>query len=351
MNDSAHTVPDRPRRGRGHLPLLWLAAAMAVLVIVSLIGTVTDHRTLTGLPIWDKSVKFALSVAIYAVTWSWLLSGARRWARPAWWAATVSAAALALELVVIVTQIVRGTTSHFNFTTPVDRIMFEAMGISIVVVWIATLVTSVAVAVDPAADRARAAAVRWGTGLSLTGMALGFLMFLPARGEPRPASIIGAHTVGAPDGGPGLPFLGWSSAHGDLRIPHFVGIHALQAVPLALAVLEGLGGRIPALRVAAVRARLVTVLAVGYTAILALLTWQALRGQSIVRPDRWTWLVALLIAVLVGGGVLWTLRRTRTGPESTAAVVPVPDDSTSAHAHDPASVAIPEPAPAGRVPR
>ena len=40
------------------------------------------------------------------------------------------------------------------------------------------------------------------------------------------------HTVPAPDGGPGLPFVNWSTTGGDLRIVHFFGMHAMQALPI-----------------------------------------------------------------------------------------------------------------------
>ncbi|WP_280310229.1 hypothetical protein [Nocardia abscessus] len=285
-----------------HRPLMLLAVAMALLVVWSIGGMIVDDRILTGLPIWAKSAKFALSVLIYAVTWAWLIAQLTRWRRIAWWAGTVAALGLALELVVITTQIARGTTSHFNFTTPLNAALWQIMGSSIVVVWVATLIASAALFVDPVTDPARNVAIRLGTVLSLAGAALGMLM-VPATPEQRAEGgpISGAHTVGLPDGGPGLPVLGWSTAGGDLRIPHFIGMHALQVLPLLLLALEYGSRRIPALRSAATRRRLVVIAAATYAALLAVLTWQALRGQSVVHPDAAT-LVAFA-AVALGAAV------------------------------------------------
>ncbi|MGW1741761.1 hypothetical protein ACWCPQ_23495 [Nocardia sp. NPDC001965] len=283
---------------RWHRPLLLLAVAMAALTVASLIGMVIDDRTLTGLPIWTKSVKFALSVVIYAVTWAWLIAQLTRWRRIAWWSGTIAAAGLAVELIIIVTQIVRGTTSHFNYTTPLNATLWRIMGASIMLVWVATLVVSVALFRNGTAERARNTAIRYGSALSLAGAALGLLMVpaTPAQRETN-SSVIGAHTVGLPDGGPGLPFLGWSTAGGDLRVPHFIGMHALQAIPLLLVAFEFGARRMPALRSTQVRQKLVVTAAAAYAALLAVLTWQALRGQSVAHPDVPTVLAFIVIAI------------------------------------------------------
>jgi hypothetical protein len=163
-------------------------------------------------------------------------------------------------------------------------------------------------------DRARLWAIRFGTALSLVGAAFGPVMSVPTpaqvaetRAGLQPAAL-GAHSVGVPDGGPGLPILGWSTTGGDLRIPHFLGLHALQALPLLALVLSLLATRIPVLRAELVRVRLVLVGAAGFTGLLALVSWQAFRGQPLIHPDGWTWAGFVLLAVGVAIGTAWACR-------------------------------------------
>ena len=299
-----------------HKPLVWLAAAMVVCSVGTLIGMFVDDRTITGLPLWDKPFKFSVSILIYAVTWAFLIGQLRRFQRLAWWAGTVTAAGLAIEMVIILVQAARDTTSHFNVSSGFNTAMWSSMGATIAFVWVATLVVSVLLFVNPGPDRARNLAVRYGALLAFLGMSLGFLMTIPTKAQMLADNgIAGAHTVGLADGGPGLPILGWSTVGGDLRIPHFVGLHALQAVPLFLLALELLGRRrLPRLADVGARARLVHVAAAGYLGLIALITWQALRGQAIVHPDGWTIAAAAVLVVGVLGSVVVALSVRSTRP-------------------------------------
>ena len=284
---------------RWHRPLLVLAAAMGVLVVVCLVGLVVDPRESLGVNVWEKPLKFAISTAVYAVTWSWLIGQLQRFQRVAWWAGTISAILLLIELVIITGAAAAGITSHFNVSTPVSTALWSIMAASIGTLWVATFVVSIILFRNPLGDRARTLAIRAGALIALAGMALAFLMTGPTAAQLDDwQGIAGAHTVGLADGGPGLPLLGWSTVAGDLRIPHFIGMHALQVIPLALILIELAARRIAVLRDVDVRYRLVAIVSAAYVAVLAVLTSQALRGQSIVAPDAATATATLVIAAL-----------------------------------------------------
>jgi hypothetical protein len=125
----------------------------------------------------------------------------------------------------------------------------------------------------------------------------------------------GAHSVGVADGGPGLPILGWSTIGGDLRVPHFIGIHGLQFM-LVVGLLLTLGARwLDAWH----RVALVWTGALGYLGLIVLLEWQALRGQSVVRPDGATVAAFTLLALLTLGAaatIVWHARARVATPDA-----------------------------------
>lgn len=299
-----------PRPDRWHRPLIALAVVMAALTVVTGVLALVDQREILGQNAWFKPLKFTISIAIYAVTMAWLIGQVRRGRRAAGILGTVITVALLIEIVIIAGAAAAGTTSHFNVATPLNISLWAAMAASIVVVWAASLAVGVVVAVNPGPDAARNLAVRAGVVLGLTGMALAFLMTGPRPDQLSDfQGVAGAHAVGVPDGGAGLPFLGWSTEGGDLRIPHFIGMHALQAIPLALLALELLSRRFTVLRDVRTRFRLVLIGAIAFAAVLGIVTWQALAGEPLVRPSVPTLVAAAVVVVGAAGMIVATLAR------------------------------------------
>ncbi|WP_067353582.1 hypothetical protein [Streptomyces noursei] len=298
---------------------------MAALAVVAAIGMIVDDRVLVGAPIWFKPLKFAVSFAAYGLTLAWMLSRRPAPSRAGTRAAHTVVVAGLIEMAIIVGQTLRGRRSHFNIETPLDRALFLVMGGTIIALWTATLVIAVLLFRARLGDRATTWAIRLGALIALAGLLLGGLMVTPTpeqqaqRAAGLAPALIGAHSVGVPDGGPAMPLTGWNTDGGDLRIPHFVGMHALQALPLFLYAIEALARRGARLRDERVRLRLVLTAAGFLTGLLALVTWQALRGQALIHPDAVTLtaLTALVVATTAGGCA--ALRRSPTATATATA--------------------------------
>jgi hypothetical protein len=301
--------------------LLMLAALAA-----SVAGLVLDPRTITGVPAWLKPAKFAASTAIYSFTLAWVFSYLQSWPRVRRIVSWTTAAVFVLEVAIIDLQAWRGAASHFNVSTPLDAALFATMGTAIVTQTVVSILAAVALWREPFADAALGWALRLGMVITIVGAASGGLMTRPTPAQLTQVHATGqmptagAHTVGARDGGPGLPGTGWSREHGDLRVPHFIGLHAIQGLALiAFAI-----GRITSEQRR--RTRLVLVSAASYVGLFALLLWQALRGQSIIAPDATT-LVALaawLVITVAAGLGTWNRKPAELGTRNrelgTAAV-------------------------------
>lgn len=198
-------------------PLTLVGELMLVTLAATLVGLLVDDRVITGAPAWLKPAKFSVSIAIYTFTLVWLLGYVRGRPRLVGLVSWGTAVLLTIEQVIIVGQVVRGTTSHFNGATPLDEALFSVMGAAIAVVWLLNLLTVVLLLRQRLPDPAFAWALRLGALVSFVGMGIAFFMIpdTPAQVAAAEAgdmvAIAGAHAVGVEDGGAGLPVVGWST--------------------------------------------------------------------------------------------------------------------------------------------
>jgi len=297
-------------------PLTAVGLLMTAALIASSLGLVLDPRTILGAPAWLKPAKFAVSTAIYCFTLAWVFTYLPDWPRTQRIVGWTTAVVFVFEVAIIDVQAWRGTTSHFNVGTAVDAALFSVMGIAILVQTIASAFVAFALWRQPISNRTMGAALRAGMVITLLGASSGGIMTVPTRtqlaefDQTRRLPVSGAHTVGAPDGGAGLPGTGWSREHGDLRVPHFLGLHAMQLLPLIAVVLSR--GRGDA------AARTVRAVAGSYVALFGILLVQALLGEPLLAPGSITFALFVTWAFL-SVAALWASRTWHGRDRSTLA--------------------------------
>jgi hypothetical protein len=273
------------RLWRASPPLTVVGALMLVVAGASLVGMLVDPRIITGAPAWLKPFKFAVSTAIYSLTLTWIFGWLSDWPRVRRVVGWTTAIVFVLEVAIIDAQAWRGTTSHFNVSTTLDAVLFFVMGGAILLQTLVSVAVVVALWRQRFTDRPLGWALRFGMTLIIAGALTGPLMTRPTAAQLADAraggrmTISGAHSVGGSDSGPGMPVTGWSREHGDLRVPHFIGLHAIQALVLIAVGLRRWR------RPDAVRVRAGLAATASYAALFLLLLWTALRGQSVVAPD------------------------------------------------------------------
>ena len=298
---------------RASPPLTAVGLVMLVVAVASLIGVFVDPRVITGAPAWLKPLKFAISTAVYSLTLAWIFQWLSDWPRIRRIVGWTTAIVFVLEVATIDLQAWRGTTSHFNMSTPLNLTLFITMGAAIMVQTFVSVAVAVALWRQKFADRALGWALRLGMTLTIAGAMTGPLMTRPTQAQLADAragrmTTAGAHSVGGVDGGPGVPVTGWSREHGDVRVAHFIGLHAIQVLAVIAVALRRFR------RPDAVRVKLVLVAAASYASLFLVLLWEALRGTSVVAPDT-TAVVSLAIwAVLSVLAFVWITVGSRGAP-------------------------------------
>ena len=271
ISDSEYvTVRATVRELRSRNTVLFVVAAInfGLFVLMAAIS-LFDGRTVLGLNPWFKPMKFALSIAIYTATVGWFIKYLHLDTRLERWITWGICGAMLTEIAVITFQGARAIPSHFNNTTPFDSTLFDIMAVMIVLNTVLVVYLLIRF---------------WQTDLSLApaylwGIRLGFLVFVLASLEGFAMIGNGAHAVGVADGGPGLPFVNWSTEAGDLRVAHFVGMHGLQVIPLIGFVLAWLAKRGRLSHPVAV----VWGFAISYGGVALVLFLAALASQPLIR--------------------------------------------------------------------
>lgn len=194
---------------------------LAAMIICAVLAFTTPTQVL-GVNAYIKPIKFLASTVILCWTMAWYMAELpqKGSVRAYSWMIVV---VFIFELGIVIWQASRGKLSHFNISTPTDGLLFGLMGVAITVftAWTAYIgflfFRLDTTTISPA---------------YLWGIRLGILLFVIFAFEGFLMASRLSHTVGAPDGGPGLPVINWSTRYGDLRVAHFFGMHALQLIPL-----------------------------------------------------------------------------------------------------------------------
>lgn len=210
----------------GKNPVLYFSGLISFwLALVFIVVSFFDTKQVMGINAWIKPIKFFLSIAIFNFTMAFYLSLLPpQMEKKVFIYSAMVVIVFFIEMVIITGQAAKGQLSHFNISTPLNGALFSLMGIAIVTLTVWTAITAIWFFKTPVPS-GYSAGFGW-------GIRLGIILFAIFSFEGMQMAVLRRHTIGAPDGGEGLPLLNWSKQYGDLRIAHFVGIHALQVLPL-----------------------------------------------------------------------------------------------------------------------
>jgi hypothetical protein len=191
------------------------------LAIFFLLLTWYSKTQVYNISAWYKPFKFALSIGLYAWTMAWYCHYLPHFnVRLFNWAVIVL---LGFEIVYIAVQAGRGQLSHYNLSTATYAALYGLMALAATAV---TVYTAYIGCLFFSNDLPRL------PDYYLWAIRISILIFVVFSLE---GFVMGArltHTIGGPDGGQGIPLLNWSTKFGDPRVAHFIGMHALQVLPL-----------------------------------------------------------------------------------------------------------------------
>lgn len=232
--------------------LLCLAAALVFLLLSKI-----SPLQLQQANVWYKPFKFAFSTFTFAWAMAWYCYYLPTFNVQLFnWSVMIL---LSFEIVYIAIMAGVGKPSHFNVSTAFYASMFSLMALAATLVTLYTAYVGVLFFIQgfPSLPSYYLWSIRLGILLFVVFSFKGFLM-----GSRM------SHSVGLINDNSNLFVLGWSRRVGDLRVAHFIGMHALQLLPLAsFYLLKDI--------------KLTVLVALLYGALAVFTLWQALQGKPL----------------------------------------------------------------------
>ena len=201
--------------------LFYFGLLCVILSIVCLVLTKTTSTEVHGVNAWFKPFKFAVSIGLFSWSMAWYCHYLSDFnVTPFNWTVITL---FGFELIYIIFQASKGQLSHFNISTPTYSLLYSSMGLAAVLVTVYTAYIGLLFFTQSFPNLPR---------YYVWSIRLGILIFVVFSFE---GGLMGSrmnHSVGAINDNSNWWIVGWSKTVGDLRVSHFIGMHALQLLPL-----------------------------------------------------------------------------------------------------------------------
>ena len=201
--------------------LFYFGLLCVIISIVCIILTKTTSTEIQGVNAWFKPLKFAISIGLFSWTMAWYCYYLSNFnVTPFNWTVITL---FGFELIYIIFQASKGQLSHFNISTPTYSLLYSLMGLAAVLVTLYTAYIGLLFFTQSFPDLPK---------YYVWSIRLGILIFVIFSFE---GGLMGSrmnHSVGAINDNSNWWIVGWSKTVGDLRVSHFIGMHALQLLPL-----------------------------------------------------------------------------------------------------------------------
>lgn len=201
--------------------LFYFGLVCLIFSIICLIFAKSTNTQVYGVNAWYKPFKFAFSTLTYAWAMAWYCSYLKEFNINLFNWSTITF--LGFEIVYIALKASKGQLSHYNLSTPFYSVMFSLMALAATLATLYTAYVGLLFFKQSFPDL---------PDNYVWAIRLGIIIFVIFSFE---GFVMGSrlnHSVGALNDNSNWFIIGWSKTVGDLRVSHFIGMHALQVLPI-----------------------------------------------------------------------------------------------------------------------